>query len=98
MVPYHFYTGFSKYCYQHHMPLGRFQIQDIMPNRDCDAQQQITRLGGLECSRGNWRCPLACVYSLLGLLYFKLRTRQTGGEALACFDWHCMAVRTRRNA
>lgn len=31
-APYHFYTGFNKYFYQHHLPANNFKIIEISPN------------------------------------------------------------------
>lgn len=52
--------------------------------------QEITRLGGMERQRGNWVWPLAYVYGLLGVAYFKIRSKKKA-EDLACFSWQCVA-------
>jgi SAM-dependent methyltransferase len=94
-APYHFCTGFSKYWYQHHLEQRGFRIQTLVANGDWYAllRQEITRFGGLERQCGSWSWPLAYAYALLGLVYFALRG---GGRAedLACFGWHCVAVKT----
>ena len=94
MAPYHFCSGFSKYWYEHHLPLRGFKIVELLPNGDWYAllRQEIERLGGLERTSGNWSWPLAYVYSLLGVLYFKLRSQRPADD-LACFGWHCVAVK-----
>jgi ubiquinone/menaquinone biosynthesis C-methylase UbiE len=94
MAPYHYCSGFSKYWYEHHLTLRGFEIKEITANGDWYAllRQEITRLGGLERSRGNWIWPLAYAYAFLGMLYFKLRGNQRA-EDLACFGWHCVAVK-----
>jgi len=96
MAPFHFCTGFSKYWYEHHLPQRGFEIKELSPNGDWYAllKQEITRLGGLERKRGNWAWPLAYAYGLLGILYFKLRRNQRA-EDLACFGWHCVAIKQR---
>lgn len=58
--------------------------------------QEITRLGGLERFRGNWAWPLAYVYSLLGIVYFKLRGNKYA-EDLVCFGWQCVAIKKITN-
>jgi len=95
MAPYHFCTGFSKYWYEHHLPKRGFKISELAPNGDWYAllRQEITRLGSLERRRGSWTWPLAYAYSLLGLAYFRLRSKKTA-EDLGCFGWHCVAVKT----
>jgi len=94
MAPYHYYSGFSRYWYEHHLQLRCFEIVELIPNGDWFAylEQEITRLGGLERQRGNWSWPIAYTYSLLGWLYFKLRSDKVA-EDLASFGWHCVAVK-----
>lgn len=96
MAPYHFCSGFSRYWYEHHLALRGFEIKELSPNGDWYALlwQEITRLGGLERQRGNWAWPFAYAYALLGTLYFKIRGNQRA-EDLACFGWHCVAVKQR---
>jgi ubiquinone/menaquinone biosynthesis C-methylase UbiE len=94
-APYHYCTGFSRYWYEHHLINRGFKIKELTPNGDwfAYAEQEITRLGGLERQRGNWSWPFAYAYALLGLLYFKLRSKKRADD-LACFGWHCVAVKT----
>lgn len=94
MAPYHFCTGFSKYWYEHHLAKRGLTIAELSPNGDWYAllRQEITRLGGMERQLGSWSWPLAYVYSLLGLLYFRLRGKKRA-EDLACFGWHCVAMK-----
>jgi len=94
MAPYHYCSGFSRYWYEHHLPLRGFKIVELRPNGDWFAylEQEITRLGGLERQRDNWTWPIAYIYSLLGVLYFKLRSNKRA-EDLACFGWQCVAVK-----
>ena len=96
MAPYHFCTGFSKYWYEHHLVKRGFRIAELSPNGDWYAllKQEITRLGGMERQLGSWSWPLAYVYSLLGVLYFRLRGKKRD-EDLACFGWHCVATKFR---
>ena len=94
-APYHFCTGFSKYWYQHHLEQRGFRIETLVANGDWYAlvRQEIRRLGGQERQRGCWTWPLAYAYALLGLIYFALRGERKA-EDLACFGWHCVAVKT----
>lgn len=95
MAPYHFCSGFSRYWYEHHLPLRGFEIMELTANGDWYALllQEIARLGGLERQRGNWTWPLAYGYGLLGLLYFKLRKTKMTDHHLACFGWQCVACK-----
>lgn len=94
MAPYHFCSGFSRYWYDYHLPLRGLWIKELTPNGDWYSLliQEITRLGGMERSQGNWAWPLAYAYALLGVAYFHLRRRITAHD-LACFGWHCIAVK-----
>jgi SAM-dependent methyltransferase len=96
MAPYHFCSGFSKYWYEHHLAQRGFAVKELTANGDWYAllRQEITRLGGLERSKGNWAWPLAYAYALLGVLYFKLRGNYRA-EDLACFGWQCVAIKTK---
>jgi SAM-dependent methyltransferase len=98
MAPYHFATGFSRYWYEHHLPALGFQILELSPNGDWFSllRQELSRLGGLERQRGSWMWPLAYVYAALGLLYFRLRPRHSAPD-IACFGWHCLAVKEQRH-
>lgn len=99
MAPYHFCSGFSRYWYEHHLSQRGFEILELVPNGDWYAllRQEITRLGGLERSRGNWAWPLAYAYAVLGLLYFKVRVAKPASD-LACFGWQCLAVKVIRRS
>ena len=92
MAPYHFCSGFSRYWYEHHLPLRGFAIQELTANGDWYAllEQEVGRLGGLERKRGNWKWPLAYVFSILFLTYMRIRG-SARAEDLACFGWHCIA-------
>jgi SAM-dependent methyltransferase len=95
MAPYHFCSGFSKYWYEHHLVSRDFEIKELTANGDWYAflRQEITRLGGMERQQSNWAWPLAYAYALVGMLYFKIRSNKRA-EDLACFGWHCVAVKT----
>jgi SAM-dependent methyltransferase len=93
-APYHFCSGFSRYWYEHHLPLRQFEIRELTPNGDWFAfcQQEILRLGTMEKKRGNWSWPLARALGIVGALYFKIRGKRQATD-LACFGWHCVAVK-----
>ena len=93
-APYHFCTGFSKYWYQHHLNQRGFRIQTLVANGDWYSllRQELRRLGGLERQRRNWTWPLAYAYASLGLVLLTLGRRNTTDD-LACFGWHCVAVK-----
>lgn len=92
MAPYHYCTGFSRYWYEYHLESKGFEISLLQPNGDWYEllRQEIGSLGGLERKRGNWAWPLAYCYSVLGLVYFAIRSKKRADD-LACFGWHCIA-------
>jgi SAM-dependent methyltransferase len=94
MAPYHYCSGFSRYWYEHHLTQRGFRIESLIANGDWYAllRQEITRLGGLERQRGNWSWPIAYAYSVLGLLYYKLRSDKRA-EDVACFGWQCIGIK-----
>ena len=96
MAPYHFCSGFSKYWYEHHLPMRGFEVTELMPNGDWNMflMQEISRLGGLERHNRNWAWPLAYLYALMGRVYFGIRHKKFNPD-LACFGWHVVARKTQ---
>lgn len=94
-APYHFATGFSRYWYEHHLPLRGFEIETLMPNGDWFdfAKQEIFRLPGLARKYKDWCWPLTYFVAGLGFLYFSIRRNSIKADDLACFGWHCIAVK-----
>jgi SAM-dependent methyltransferase len=94
MAPYHYCTGFSRYWYEHHLPARGFEISELTANGDWFAytEQEVTRLGSMERQHGGWSWPLAYAYSLLGVLYFKLRAHKRA-EDFCCFGFNCVATK-----
>lgn len=92
MPPYHFCSGFSKYWFEHHLSSRGFEIRELKANGDWYAllRQEITRLGCVERSKGNWTWPIAYLYAFVGVIYFALRWNMKS-EDLACFGWQCLA-------
>ena len=93
-APYHYCSGFSRYWYEHHLALRGFKIEKLTSNGDWFAycQQELMRIGGTARRYGDWSWPLAYALAAIGALYFKVR----GGRAaddMACFGWHCIALR-----
>ena len=94
-APYHDATGFSKYWYEYHLPSRNFEIQELTPNGDWFAylNQEILRLPGMARRYGDWSWPVAYLLAGIGFLYFLIRRRSKSAEDLACFGWHCVAVK-----
>lgn len=99
MAPYYYYSGFSKYWYQHHLTRRGFVIDELTPLGGWYELigQEISRLGSLERSLRSWTWPLAYIYSFVSVRYFKSRRRQTFSE-LASLGWHCKAKKSQMGA
>lgn len=94
-APYHFATGFSSYWYEYHLPQRNFDLQELTANGDWFdyAKQEMLRLPGMARRYGDWCWPLAYLVTGLGLVYFALRGKSRMDDELACFGWHCVAVK-----
>lgn len=94
-APYHYATGFSRYWYEYHLPPRSFEIQELTPNGDwfSYAKQEILRLPSSARRYGDWCWPLAYLVAGIGLIYFSLRGKSQRAEDVACFGWHCVAVK-----
>jgi SAM-dependent methyltransferase len=95
--PYHYCSGFSRYWYEHHLretQRGGFLIEELTPNGDWFAycEQELMRLGSMARRYGDWSWPLAYALGIFGMLYFKVRGGRKAND-LACFGWHCVAVK-----
>jgi SAM-dependent methyltransferase len=93
-APYHYCSGFSRYWYLHHLALYGFRIEELTPNGDWFAccRQELMRLGSMARRYDDWSWPLAYGLGILGALYFKVRGGRPADD-LACFGWHCVAVK-----
>ena len=94
-APYPYCSGFSRDWYEQHLPQRGFSIEELTPNGDwfVYCQQELTRLGSTARRYGDWSWPLAYMLGILGSLYFKVRGGKKADD-LACFGWHCVAVKT----
>lgn len=93
-APFHFCSGFSRYWYEHHLPKIGFEIVELTENGDWYAycEQEVKRLPAMEKSKGVILWPLAGILSTLLLIYFRLRP-QIFETDVACFGYHCIAVK-----
>ena len=94
MAPYHYCSGFSRYWYEHHLPLRGFMIKELTPNGDWFAycQQELLRLGSTARRYGDWSWPIAYMLGVLGMIYFKIRGGNSSDD-LSCFGWQCISVK-----
>jgi len=94
-APYHYTSGFSRYWYEYHLPPRHFEILQLVPNGDWFdyLRQEMLRLPSAARTYGDWCWPLAYAIAALGLLYFTLRGKPQSASDLACFGWHCVAIK-----
>jgi SAM-dependent methyltransferase len=94
-APYHYASGFSRYWYEYHLPRRDFEILQLVPNGDWFdyLRQEIFRLPRAARTYGDRCWPLAYFFAGLGLLYFSLRGKPRLATDLACFGWHCVAIK-----
>ncbi len=94
-APHHYATGFSRYWYEHHLPARGFAIQELSPNGDwfSYARQEMLRLPVMARRYGNWCWPLSYLVTGVALLYFFVRGKPKSADDVACFGWHCIAVK-----
>jgi SAM-dependent methyltransferase len=94
-APYHYVSGFSRYWYEHHLPLRNFHVVELSANGDWFTltRQEMLRLPFMARQLKEWSWPFAWLVAGLGFLYFFLRPKTIKTDDLACFGWHCMAVK-----
>jgi SAM-dependent methyltransferase len=94
-APYHYVTGFSRYWYEYHLPARHFVIEELEPNGDwfSFAKQEVLRLPSMARRYGKWCWPLAYLVAATGFIYFLLSGKLRTAEDVACFGWHCIAVK-----
>lgn len=98
-APYHYATGFSRYWYEYHLPLRNFEIHELKPNGDWFSyvKQEMLRLPAMARTYGDWCWPLAYLVAGIGFIYFSLRGKPRRAEDVACFGWHCVAVKQKKS-
>lgn len=94
-APYHFFTGFSRYFYESHLPQFGFRILDLQENGTFFEYlaQEIRRIFSVAIRYCNDR-PRK--YELLAMkVVFKMLQRftdnDTGSKELLCFGYHVLA-------
>jgi len=92
-APYHFSTGFSRYWYEHHLPLHGFHIDTLIPNGDWFSflRQELMRMPSVARGKRDWCWPLAYIFAGITMLYFLLRSPKKRTDDMACFGWQCIA-------
>ena len=93
-APHHYCSGFSRYWYETHLPRYGLHIEELTPNGDWFAycQQELMRLPSMARRYRLLSWPLAYLAAVIAGLYFRIPRRKTAFD-LACFGWHCLAVK-----
>ena len=94
-APFHYSSGFSRYWYEYHLPARDFEIQELTPNGDwfLYTKQELLRLPSMAKQYGDWCWPLSYLLMGLAIIYFWLRGNSRKSADVACFGWHCIAVK-----
>lgn len=94
-APYHYVSGFSRYWYEHHLPVHGFHIELLTANGDWFSlcRQELLRLPSAARQYGDWYWPFAYLVVVAGLVYFAFRRKGNIASDLACFGWCCVAVK-----
>jgi SAM-dependent methyltransferase len=94
-APYHYATGFSKYWYEYHLPSRNFELRELVPNGDwfAYAKQEMLRLPSMARRYGDWCWLLSYLVTGIAFLYFSIRMNSRPSDDVACFGWHCIAIR-----
>lgn len=94
-APYHFVSGFSRYWYEYHLPELDFKIQELSSNGDWFSymRQEMLRLPSMARKYRSWYWPLAYIIGGLGAIYFTFPGVSQKSDDVACFGWHCVAIK-----
>jgi SAM-dependent methyltransferase len=93
--PYHYVSGFSRSWFMHHLPERHFEVRELTPNGDWFdyARQEMLRLPSMARRYGDWCWPLSYLAAGFAVLYFLVRGKSGKADDMACFGWHCIAVK-----
>jgi SAM-dependent methyltransferase len=92
MAPYHYYTGFNRYFYEHHLRVTGFEISEIVTNGDYSEYigQELRRLLTMYNSvPAHIKICIAVLLRFLGLNRARIYSK---GELL-CYGYHIRAFK-----
>lgn len=94
-APYHYYTGFSRYFYEKHLPDNGFFPLEISVNGNYFEYiaQEITRLRSMSLKYAHKKPSLLDMISMFGVLRLcdKCSRADTGSDELLCYGYHILA-------
>lgn len=93
-APYHYATGFSRYWYEYHLERN-FDIVELTPNGNWFSvlRQEILRWPAMARQARQLSLPLVYSAAFFGLLYFAFARPGNSSSDIACFGWHCIAIK-----
>lgn len=94
-APHYYYSGFSKYWYQHHLGRRNLGVVELVPNGDWFSclRQEMLRLPGIARRHGSAVFHLSALATVTFLVTYRMLGRLLPSHDLACFGWHCRAVK-----
>ncbi len=96
-APYHFYTGFSKYFYQHHLQANGFEILELTSNGNYFSyiEQEVNRTPFIAEQYTTKKISLLEMQAvkLVSRLLKRLKTADNGSDELMCFGLHVVALK-----
>ena len=96
-APYHYYTGFSKYFYQHHLKENDFEIIELNTNGNYFSyiEQEVNRAPFIAKEYSDQKISLleTMAIKLVSKLLQKLKSTDKGSGELMCFGLHVIAVK-----
>jgi len=99
-APYHFYSGFSRYFYEKHLPENGFEIEKLEFNGNFFEYlaQEIRRFPSI-CQRyANKNISIFSKLSIMFLLFLlqKISKKEMNSHELLCFGCHVLAKRVSK--
>lgn len=95
--PFHFFTGFSRYFYEHHLPRLRLRVHSVKSNGDFHSYlaQELRRLPQIAGSYNERRLGVASKLAIALLLRALSRFHRQGGRSheILCFGYHVVAIK-----
>ena len=98
-APYHYSSGFSRYWYEHHLPLKGFELGELSRNGDWFSFfiQNLQILPSVARRNSNMTWPLFYFLAFVFIVCLKALKPKGGGD-IGCFGWHCVAIKCNANS
>ncbi|MCK9265636.1 class I SAM-dependent methyltransferase [bacterium] len=94
-APYHFYSGYNKYFFEHHLPESNFEIIEIIPNGNYFSYiaQEVRRISSVTKNYTSLRYVpfMGLVNNILLLFLSLIEKKDKNSSKLLCFGYHVLA-------